>query len=145
MDGSPDALVPLIQSELQAGAEHYRDAGLLLIEAKAGLKHGEWLPWLKKNFALSAREGQRYIALASNTTALSHLDGAATRHNVRRAPSPPSVQKWLSAFVVAFSDHAPEKVAESIQATDEWAEEIGSIIRYLARVKKAAMDRVRRS
>jgi len=39
-------------------------AGKLLIEAKDSLKHGQWLPWLKANFAFSERTAQRYIRLA---------------------------------------------------------------------------------
>jgi hypothetical protein len=34
-------------ASLKRGAEHAMAAGKLLIEAKAQLKHGEWLPWLR--------------------------------------------------------------------------------------------------
>jgi len=37
--------------------------GKLLIEAKATVKHGEWLPWLKET-GLTPRTAQRYMRLA---------------------------------------------------------------------------------
>ena len=64
---TPAELVPLIRQKLAAGAAHYRAAGELLLQAKAALKHGEWLPWLKRHFALTPREAQRYLALAKTT------------------------------------------------------------------------------
>jgi hypothetical protein len=81
---TPEQLVPRIKAALTRGAEAYAEAGKLLAQAKKSLKHGEWLPWLKKNFALSPREAQRYLAVV-NTTSVSHvpLARAATRRNVR--------------------------------------------------------------
>jgi len=64
-------LVPLIDDELkaayQAGIAHYRAAGALLLEAKAQLRHGEFQPWLKRHFALSARSARDYMRLAEET------------------------------------------------------------------------------
>lgn len=61
-------LVPLIQEELQAGdeagMEHYRRAGELLLEAKAQLHHGEWQGWVERNFHLSYRTAKRYMQAA---------------------------------------------------------------------------------
>ena len=45
--------------------QHARCAGELLIEEKAGLSHGEWLPWLDAHFAFSERTAQGYMRLAS--------------------------------------------------------------------------------
>jgi hypothetical protein len=39
-------------------------SGELLIEAKAQIKHGEWLPWLAHNFDLSERTARKYMAAA---------------------------------------------------------------------------------
>ena len=73
-----DALADRINAEHQAfhsamqkGLEHALEAGRLLLEAKAGLAHGEWLPWLKKNCpGISERSTQRYMRLADNRGAL---------------------------------------------------------------------------
>ncbi|OUM01653.1 DUF3102 domain-containing protein [Variovorax sp. JS1663] len=43
---------------------HAAEAGKLLLEVKAALKHGEWLPWLEENIFVSARQVQRYMQVA---------------------------------------------------------------------------------
>jgi hypothetical protein len=44
--------------------EHAIAAGLLLIEAKELVAHGEWLPWLQANCRLSERQARTYMRLA---------------------------------------------------------------------------------
>jgi hypothetical protein len=44
--------------------EHARAAGLLLIEAKAKVAHGGWLPWLQANVPFGERTAQNYMRLA---------------------------------------------------------------------------------
>ncbi|VTU29498.1 hypothetical protein H6CHR_03207 [Variovorax sp. PBL-H6] len=39
-------------------------AGTLLLEAKAALPHGEWLPWLEANVWVTPRQAQRYMQVA---------------------------------------------------------------------------------
>jgi hypothetical protein len=63
-------------SALRSGIQHAIAAGELLIEAKAQLPHGQWLPWLKDNCALSLRQAQKYMRLArssANTPLKAHL------------------------------------------------------------------------
>lgn len=61
-------LIPMIQSELQqgndAGQEHYRRAGQMLIEAKDQIAHGGWGKWLSKNFDLSSTTATTYMRWA---------------------------------------------------------------------------------
>jgi Holliday junction resolvase RusA-like endonuclease len=49
---------------MRRGVEHAMAAGNLLIEAKAQLKHGQWLPWLEVHCAMSERTAQLYMRLA---------------------------------------------------------------------------------
>src|SRR5262249_49078945 len=50
---------------MKRGLQHAIAAGTLLIEAKAQLKHGQWLPWLHELCpSLSERTAQRYMLLA---------------------------------------------------------------------------------
>jgi hypothetical protein len=83
---SPRSLSPLataIRREHEAAEASWRDAvahavraGELLIEAKAKLSHGEWLPWLERNFPASVRTAQGYMRLArraEDAQALAHL------------------------------------------------------------------------
>jgi hypothetical protein len=51
---------------LRRGVEHAMAAGDLLIEAKAQLKHGQWLPWLVEHCAMSERTAQLYIRTAKH-------------------------------------------------------------------------------
>src|SRR6266849_265246 len=51
---------------VKKSAEHAMAAGDALIEAKAQLKHGEWLPWLKGHCEISERTAQVYMRLARN-------------------------------------------------------------------------------
>lgn len=39
-------------------------AGKLLLEAKAGIAHGEWLGWLEQNIWVTPRQAQRYMQVA---------------------------------------------------------------------------------
>jgi hypothetical protein len=55
---------------LKSSAEHGIAAGLLLIEAKAMLKHGQWLPWLSEHCAMSERSAQLYMRLGKNREAI---------------------------------------------------------------------------
>jgi hypothetical protein len=67
-------LVPLIQADLkhgkdaaeQAGMPYYRAAGEKLLEAKEQLKHGEFVPWVKRHFTLSMETAKHYIRLAEH-------------------------------------------------------------------------------
>jgi Protein of unknown function (DUF3102) len=49
---------------LRSGVAHAMAAGDLLIEAKALVKHGEWLPWLRDHCAISERTAQLYMRCA---------------------------------------------------------------------------------
>lgn len=71
--------------------------GQRLIEAKAMLPHGEWLPWLTEQVEFSERQAQRFMKLAqewANPTALSDL--GATKALALLALPPEERQKFLS-------------------------------------------------
>lgn len=69
-------LIPLIKDDLKQGAAaadrasepYYASAGEKMIEAKPQLKHGEFGPWLKRNFGLSFTHASRYMAFARATS-----------------------------------------------------------------------------
>ena len=75
-------LVPLIQHDLhegqaaaeRAGMPFYQAAGEKLLEAKLQMKHGEFLPWVQRNFNIKIRQADVYMALAKH----SFKNGAAT-------------------------------------------------------------------
>lgn len=66
-------LVPLIKGELgaadQAGLEHYRRAGEMLLEAREQVSgSGGWTKWLSQNFELSKHTAYRYMKLAEHVS-----------------------------------------------------------------------------
>jgi Protein of unknown function (DUF3102) len=86
-------LVPLIRRELSVGAESYRTAGALLLEAKAALPHGRFKAWIADNFTLSYSSAKAYMRLAASkgqTSSLLATGDPSTRRNARRAVPAPS-------------------------------------------------------
>lgn len=68
------------EQALQTGLQHARQAGLLLVQAKAQIPHGGWLPWVQANCDMTERSAQRYMMIANRwdeltakTTRVSHL------------------------------------------------------------------------
>ena len=49
---------------VRAGFAHAVRAGRLLLEAKARIPHGEWLPWVRRHCAFSERTAQAYMRVA---------------------------------------------------------------------------------
>ncbi len=66
--------------------EHALEAGRLLLEAKKGLPHGEWLPWLKENCPeVSERSAQRYMRFTQNRGELESKTATVADLTVRAA------------------------------------------------------------
>jgi protein gp37 len=53
-----------IRQHLHASAASAIEAGRMLIEAKAMLRHGDWLPWLRVHVEISGRTASDYMRLA---------------------------------------------------------------------------------
>jgi Protein of unknown function (DUF3102) len=53
-----------VQDAAKTAAERAIEAGHRLIEARALVKHGEWLPWLRTHCALAERTAQLYMLIA---------------------------------------------------------------------------------
>jgi Protein of unknown function (DUF3102) len=76
-----DTIASEIRQDIEAADKHWQSAvhhairaGEGLIEAKATLRHGQWLPWLEENFpGFSARSAQNYMRLARNRNAVADL------------------------------------------------------------------------
>jgi hypothetical protein len=112
-------LVPLIRTELRQGAtaalEYYREAGVLLIEAKRQLRHGEWSGWLKDNFHLSARTARTYMQAAE-----ARQNGSARRFRtlsdvVQPAREPHHRPAWYTPVQEATNRVNPERLAQEAQ------------------------------
>lgn len=71
-----------VKDHAKIAAQYAIDAGHKLIEAKALLKHGTWLPWLREHCEISERSAQLYMKIAelglkSETVAVLGLKGAS--------------------------------------------------------------------
>src|SRR5262249_7618327 len=64
-------------------------AGELLIEAKAKLKHGQWLPWLREHCRMSERTGSHYMRLARHAAEFGNVADLTVRGALELL-SPPS-------------------------------------------------------
>ena len=84
--------VRLAEKYLAKALEHAIQAGELLIEAKARVGHGEWLPWLAENFDRTPRTASNWMLLARNKKQVSHLG---------------SVSEALDALVESVVDRRP--------------------------------------
>jgi Protein of unknown function (DUF3102) len=55
-----------VATSLKESVRHAIAAGEMLIEAKAQVKHGQWLPWLREHCTISERTAQLYMRCAKN-------------------------------------------------------------------------------
>ena len=55
----------LAQASASDAVEYAKQAGLLLIEEKKKLKHGQFLSWITDNLSVSVRQAQRYMDVAN--------------------------------------------------------------------------------
>jgi hypothetical protein len=62
------------------GLEHAIAAGLLLIEAKELVAHGEWLGWLQANCHVGGRQAQIFMRLARNRHRLEAVKNESDSH-----------------------------------------------------------------
>lgn len=85
------------ETTYQHALAHAFEAGRLLLEVKAELRHGEWLPWLQDNVEFSEKQAQRYMQLAShraeleaaNPTCVSDLGVAAALKQIAKPRETP--------------------------------------------------------
>lgn len=90
----------------RAAAEHARDCGLALIEAKGKLPHGDWSAWVSQNCTFSLRTGQRHMLIASKWDQLQEIAGAKTT----RA----SFFTIREALKILTGDRTPAEISEAI-------------------------------
>jgi hypothetical protein len=62
-----------IEQDTRSALQHAILAGEMLNDAKQQMEHGEWMPWLEKNFALTPQMGRTYMRLAANRKRVFHL------------------------------------------------------------------------
>lgn len=81
----------LANSKAAEAVQHAANCGLMLLQVKASLKHGEWLPWLESQIetgclAVKKRQAQTYMQLASNTQRAAYLEESTDEFMDERRP-----------------------------------------------------------
>jgi hypothetical protein len=99
---------------LKSSVEHGIAAGELLVEAKAKVPHGQWLPWLRDNCSISERTAQLYMRCAKNRTAIeTQIRNGVADLSLNEAAAilmlSSDVQK-LFAFAKRLEDAGPEDI-----------------------------------
>ena len=69
----------LANSKANEAVQHATNCGLMLLQIKASLSHGEWLPWLKQRqesgaIKFSEATAQRYMRVAANPSCVRDLE-----------------------------------------------------------------------
>ena len=105
---------------LLRGCEHAVKAGELLLEAKAKVKRGQWLPWLAVNCDVAERTAQLYMRLARNRDQL-EADNADLGTVTVRAGAQALVTTGGTADVesATVADLALEGAAQALAAPRE--------------------------
>jgi hypothetical protein len=88
-----DILASAINALRKTASSTILEIGFRLIEAKALVEHGDWLPWLERNFQWTDRTAQRYISvygLASKYDTVSDLELPLKALYQLAAPSTPA-------------------------------------------------------
>jgi hypothetical protein len=116
------------------------ECGHLLLEAKAKVGHGNWIPWIEKNLSLSVRQVQKYMRLAE------HLDPNApwgTHLTINEALAEIS-EKWEppSATVTSLHPSEPSHVMRvtTSSASPEWCTPTHIVERVTATLGEIDLD-----
>lgn len=75
----------LAQAHAESSIEHAIRVGRLLMEAREGMRHGSWLPWIRKHCAFGPRMAQNYIRLARSESVLGLSDAKRVSHSSLRS------------------------------------------------------------
>ena len=86
-------------------------------QSEAELGHGNFLPWLKENFAGSERTAQNYMRLASNPQRVADLGCDSIRDAIealtdRRSLSEKAVELWEKTATLSIVEIAEESARD---------------------------------
>lgn len=127
----------ILSRKANAGGEILR-IGQCLLEAKAKLSHGEWLPWLEERVEFSARTANRFMKLAqewSDPTSLSDL-GYAKALQLLALPEPER-ETFMSEHDV--SSMTSRELEKAIRERDE-ARKAADAAKVEAKIAAEARD-----
>jgi Protein of unknown function (DUF3102) len=100
--------------------------GQLLLEAKAQVAHGQWLPWVDANLSFGHRQAQKYMRLAEHPDALSNANSNALL----------TIDSAIAA--IARPTPKPQRRPGKLQDRERWEDRFCDTVKSLARLQMAA-------
>ena len=115
----------LAHSKASEALQHATNCGLMLLQVKASLNHGEWLTWLESQIetgqlAVKKRQAQNYMQLASNTQRAAHLEESTSiRAALELLSDKPEGPQQEALLDVESEREAREKAEQEAKAERE--------------------------
>jgi hypothetical protein len=113
---------------LTSSVDHAMTAGDLLIEAKAQLKHGQWLPWLTEHCAMSERTAQLYMRIAKNR--------ATIENNIRNGVADLTLGQAAALMMMTADMKKVLDFVKQVETTDDPEQIVNLCIEHGFRVIK---------
>jgi Protein of unknown function (DUF3102) len=96
--------------------EHAIRCGELLIQAKASVPHGQWLPWLEANVSFADRQARKYMRVAKHADQIRNSNSDLTIDGALKALAAPkdqpdeltSKKEWLLEMQRLWEEALPE-------------------------------------
>jgi hypothetical protein len=111
-----------IVDSLKNSLSHAMAAGDMLLEARARLKHGQWLPWIE-SCDLSERTAQRYMRLARNRAVIEAKSDTVSDLGIKGALAMLAVSRESEDPTVLLADNASDLAFDWWDVFDEAARE----------------------
>jgi len=110
-----DAAVSAVRKQAAAAVNMAIEAGLHLLETQRRVKHGKWLPWLKKHCSdLSQATAYRYMQLAAKLSHVINSNPAGLREAYRLAgilpESKPEVETDPGSKPADTQEEEPQRI-----------------------------------
>jgi hypothetical protein len=89
----------MIYSSAQNMVEYAIEIGQILIEVKASLSHGEWMPWCMANLDVKKSMIENYMKMARYSQRVGNLEGVSSIREALKLLEPPKEPKLLPTRV----------------------------------------------
>lgn len=119
----------LANSKASEAVQHATNCGLMLLQVKASLNHGEWLPWLNGEIEsgrlqVKVRQTQKYMQLASNTHRGAYLEEAPSIRAALELLSDQEPKAEQSTLIDVEAERKAREAAEAKAETERQAREL---------------------
>jgi hypothetical protein len=96
------------QASARSAIEAAIECGRLLLEAKAPVAHGEWLPWIEANLSFGGRQARKYMRVAANAQQLANRNCGS--------------DLGINAALELLADHGAEPRSDHEPGSCDWGD-----------------------